>query len=650
MNQPKVKKPVIWIVLSVMILSGGKVVLGQGPPQGKPLARASQLREVLDTIENVAKERPRIFRTNDAYVRFLMAPPSTHFAVDRAYRGTPQAAADWFLNRWRNLFVNESPAVEFEVIRVNTTGSRSYVGYRQKFAGIEVYGAQINFQVNASGGIVAAMSDIMRDTESIEKGRISIDPNLTSQEAQNKGVEYLSEEHQNIEFEESQTSFMIFDPKVVGWEGEPKPVWHTVISAVDEIPVGKGLLIDARNGQIAFSYGLTDYAIKRKIYDYNNTSDTGTLKIWDGHPPYNYPSDVQDANQVYLDLAEVYDFYEENHSWLSYDGSDSEIEAYVRYCHPVFAPTCPGNWEDAVWDGTYERMYIGDGYVLLDVVAHEFTHGVTDNTSGLGGGATESHAIKESLSDMWGAWIEGDWDIGEDDPNENNRPWRDMSSPHDSKWYSGPQYYEEPNYWTNDPNEYIYSHTNCGVGNYLCYMLTDGDTFRGYTVTGMDVDDAAALFWECQSNLLGPGSDYHDLGNYLLLAADSLGFTSAERYNVEKACRAVKIYTPIPVFYVGSVAWFDDIGDLVLTGTLTQGTAPTATGNDEFRIKDSGGDDVAIIDLTDGDMVIEGSKYEEQTSMSGASNFIVKDDYGNVVAYINTSGDLYLTGKVHENQ
>jgi hypothetical protein len=250
---------------------------------------------------------------------------------------------------------------------------------------------------------------------------------------------------------------------------------------------------------------------------------------------------------------------------------------------------------------------------------------------------------------MWGAWIEGDWEIGENDPNTYNRPWRDMASPHDSKFYAGPEYYKEPNYWYDDTDEHRYGHQNCGVGNHLCYLLTDGGSFRGYTISGMGVDKTADLFWECQDNLLGPASDYNDLGNYLQLAAVNLGFTSAERNNLENACRAVEIYTATSTFSAGDVAWFDDLGNLVLKGTLTVNTTPSTTENDEFRIKNSTGFNVALIDLTDGDMVIKGSKYEEQTSMTGASNFIVKDSNGDAVAYIDISGNLYLKGKIYKN-
>ena len=99
------------------------------------------------------------------------------------------------------------------------------------------------------------------------------------------------------------------------------------------------------------------------------------------------------------------------------------------------------------------------------------------------------------------------------------------------------------------------------------------------------------------------------------------------------------------------VAWFDDLGNLVLTGTLTQNTTPTASANDEFRFQNSSGTDKAIIRMSDGNMYIAGSLYEEQNSLtpSGGDDFIVKDNSGTIVAYISESGNLYLKGKLYEN-
>lgn len=97
------------------------------------------------------------------------------------------------------------------------------------------------------------------------------------------------------------------------------------------------------------------------------------------------------------------------------------------------------------------------------------------------------------------------------------------------------------------------------------------------------------------------------------------------------------------------VAWFTERGNLYLTGTLTQSGTPTASGSDEFRIQNSVGTDVAIINQSTGNMVISGSASTEQTNFASASHFVVKDDSGNVIAYIDTSGNLYLKGKVIEN-
>lgn len=97
------------------------------------------------------------------------------------------------------------------------------------------------------------------------------------------------------------------------------------------------------------------------------------------------------------------------------------------------------------------------------------------------------------------------------------------------------------------------------------------------------------------------------------------------------------------------VALINNEGDLFLKGSLTENTTPQASGSSEFRVQNSNEQDVAIIDTSTGNMVIAGSKSEEQADLSGASNFVVKDAQANVVGYIETSGNLYLKGKVYSN-
>jgi Zn-dependent metalloprotease len=361
-------------------------------------------------------------------------------------------------------------------------------------------------------------------------------------------------------------------------------------------------LFDADNGRIVFNYNLAPNAINRKIWDSNFSSDpTDEKKIDDDDlETYPYPCDVQDANLVYVDVNEVYDFYKEHHSWLSYDGNDANtILVSVRYCDQN---DC--DWDDAKWSAG--RLYFDADYVLFDVVAHEYTHGVTENTSNLTYGATESGAINESFSDMWAAWIEGDWTIAEDDPNYG--PWRNMENPHDPNAYSpGPEYLYETGYWDPDGEP----HTNCSVGNYLCYLIT----------SDLGTDDAADLFWECQHNLLQTSSDYNDLGCYLQLAAVNVDLTWSQRQDVAQACETVQIYDGGIAFEIKDnsgklVAWFDDLGNLILTGTFTSGGTCTAPSG-SFIIKNSvgEGETVAYINSV-GNMCIEGGLHENQETLT----------------------------------
>jgi len=71
------KKVIVTASLIVLFISFSNVVFAQGPPRGTPEARALELMDLLDSIEGVDEEPPRVFKTKEGYLRFIMAPPST---------------------------------------------------------------------------------------------------------------------------------------------------------------------------------------------------------------------------------------------------------------------------------------------------------------------------------------------------------------------------------------------------------------------------------------------------------------------------------------------------------------------------------------------------------------------------------------------
>jgi len=100
-----------------------------------------------------------------------------------------------------------------------------------------------------------------------------------------------------------------------------------------------------------------------------------------------------------------------------------------------------------------------------------------------------------------------------------------------------------------------------------------------------------------------------------------------------------------------NIASFDKNGFLVIKGTLQQNTAPVQSSDDEFVVKDSSGNPVAMINLVAGNMIIKGSLFQNQGLLTPASsnNLIVKDNDDRIKAYIDNLGNLYLRESVVEN-
>jgi len=99
-------------------------------------------------------------------------------------------------------------------------------------------------------------------------------------------------------------------------------------------------------------------------------------------------------------------------------------------------------------------------------------------------------------------------------------------------------------------------HHNCGVGNKLCYLLTDGGRHYGYDVNGLGIEAAADLYYEALF-VLPKGADYYDLYFALTEAALVLDMNTPDRVSIETACQAVGISTEVTAHW-----WtFDDPND-----------------------------------------------------------------------------------------
>jgi hypothetical protein len=171
-------------------------------------------------------------------------------------------------------------------------------------------------------------------------------------------------------------------------------------------------------------------------------------------------------------------------------------------------------------------MVYGDGYASADdVVGHELTHGVTQYESGLLY-FRQSGAINESMSDVFGELIDlsdglGNdtagvrWQLGEDIPGGAIRSMSDPTT------FGHPDKMTSPN-WLSATGDDGAVHYNSGVNNKAAFLMTDGGSFNGKTITGLGINKTARIYYEVQTNLLTPGSNYADMYNLLQQACVNL--------------------------------------------------------------------------------------------------------------------------------
>ncbi|WP_309235606.1 M4 family metallopeptidase [Streptomyces sp. TRM64462] len=144
----------------------------------------------------------------------------------------------------------------------------------------------------------------------------------------------------------------------------------------------------------------------RDVYDVAGTWP-GDLKEF-ASPTAAFGKEATDSGAVDAHWAagEVYDYYKERHGRDGLDGRGSTVNSLVG------VTDFGGPYVNAFWDGT--KMVYGSGddtykplSADLDVVGHEMTHGVVENTANLVY-AGQSGALNEAFADYFGNAIDVD--------------------------------------------------------------------------------------------------------------------------------------------------------------------------------------------------------------------------------------------------
>ncbi len=276
----------------------------------------------------------------------------------------------------------------------------------------------------------------------------------------------------------------------------------------------------------------------------------------------NWYANEHGVNRAALDAhwgaEKVLDYWKTVHNRNSINNAGMSLRSYIHVTDPAIS-THP-NLEGAYWDYGRNAVFYGDGLISfrpatsLDVCAHEFGHGICQYTSDLSGAAnSESRALNEGFSDIWGATIEAwaaptkqRWLIAEEITIGAPFFLRSLSNPKSVTNDPSPDCYGGQ-YWASKPNLYY----RCGVLNKWYYLLTEGgggvnDLGNAYYLTGIGLTDAAKIAYRTEI-LLSSGSNYAAARTMSIQATrDIYGLNSCQEIAVTKAWYAVGVGADYP--------------------------------------------------------------------------------------------------------
>jgi len=552
----------------------------------------------------------------------FIGPESGHALPASQALGTfihPQNPAMALAKRFGTEFGLKNPERDLKEMKSHhhqAEDGRITARYQQHYQGVPVLGAELIVNTNANGDLYSMNGEVASDLS------LSIQPTTDSEQARQTALQAVAKWYQKTseDFLVSEPELWIYDESLLRQSTRPSElVWRMEVTPKDVgMPVRELVLVNAQRGSISLHFNQIDtawnfYSNNSSFNHLLNSDQTSADAVVHENPMFltfsplvntytaNGTSSLPgsflcnqsqpnctNGSDPHADAAHKYaigtfNLYDTQHNRNSIDNNGMIITSTAHYCDPILCP-----YPNAYWSGT--QMVYGDQYgfpLADDVVAHELTHGVTQYESNLFS-YYQSGAINESFSDLWGEYYDQTnglgndtagvkWQIGEDVSGLGAI--RNMSDPPalgDPDKMSSPNYYEGE-----DDNGGV--HANAGVNNKAIYLMVDGGSFNGKTVTALGWTKTAAIYYEANTNLLASGADYSDLYYALQQACSNLigqkGIASGDCTEVKDAVDAVEMNgQPAPNF--NTDAPYCDAGNPVTT--IFSDDLESGTGNWTF--------------------------------------------------------------------
>jgi Zn-dependent metalloprotease len=216
-------------------------------------------------------------------------------------------------------------------------------------------------------------------------------------------------------------------------------------------------------------------------------------------------------------LGRTWDYYLSVHGRSGWDGKGTGPHVTVHFGDA---------YDNAFFDGNQLVFGDGDGISFsplagaLDVVAHEYTHGITAHTAKLGH-ANQPGALNEAISDIFACFVTygsgrgSDWQVGETvyHPSGRGRALRDLAHPHAS---GNPATMDEYQDGADDSGGV---HINSTIVSHAAWVMTEGDG----RVKPLGHALAERIWYRALTRYLTSRASFRDAADATLSAAHDLG-------------------------------------------------------------------------------------------------------------------------------
>ncbi|MEV6963788.1 M4 family metallopeptidase [Hamadaea sp. NPDC051192] len=507
--------------LVVSVLVGGSALVF-APAQGTPGAAGV-----------VAYRRPGV---EMALERLHAASPETWRVAYSPDRGVPSTVQldvplgsdvlTWLRTNSRLFGFRDVTTVLRQTLDGRDDLRRRHVWFQQVVGGIPVENAELGVQLDESGRRVQLLRNGLRPDLLPDRTPVARDAGAARRRA---GKDLPK----GVPTRETRLVMHPLDRARSGVEVVAVPVWSVALVDGDRGVSLEYLVAAAGPERIVQVRNQAMPVLRRYVYDLQHREweyASGVLVRQESGPP----SSIADANEVYDHSGETYQYFLRALAQDSFDGHGADMLAKVRWGEDV---------RNAEWSGggAFGFTAFGDGFTKLDVVAHEWTHALTQmvfqrNTGG--GGLTyefESGALNESISDSFAERVESytrgsnDWLMGAE---LKGGALRSMADPGKYKQPAHVRDYKEMCYWEDSGGV----HSNSGIPNHAFYLIAQqqGISFAAnllwYTIAGGDF------------GMLASDSSFADFRIQQIAAAEALyGRNSPWSQTVEDAWSAVGV-------------------------------------------------------------------------------------------------------------